>query len=112
MTQIVRNAATQPQPVPVYLPREWALSDTVRFLTADLAPAQQVRIWRGSLVGDDDVLVVLPVSADATTVAVVLNALGSAGREVESSPTIPTGGEPLVRVFARGAAALAVMRSP
>ncbi|GIV89186.1 MAG: hypothetical protein KatS3mg055_1704 [Chloroflexus sp.] len=112
MAQIVRNAATQPHPVPVYLPREWALSDTVRFLTADLAPAQQARIWRGSLVGDDDVLVVLPVSADATTVAGVLNALGSAGREVESPPTIPTGGEPLVRVFARGTAALAVLSTP
>ncbi|WP_322490210.1 ArnT family glycosyltransferase [Chloroflexus sp.] len=115
MAQIVRRAAAPDdasQTVPVYLPREWALSDTVRFLTSDLPLEQQPQIWRGTLDPDSAALVVLPAFADPREVAAVVNTLGSAAVEIVPTPTIPSDGEPLARVFARGAAALAVMRSP
>ena len=114
MAHIVRRAATPAdsiQRVSVYLPREWALSDTVRFLTIDLPPAQQPKIWRGAS-DDENTLVVLPAFADATEVATVLQALGPSAIEVFPTPTLPSGSEPLVRVFARGSAAIELMRAP
>gem|GEM_PF-6117989 len=95
----------------MYLPREWALSDTVRFLTTDLPLAQQPTIWRGAS-DDENTLVVLPAFADATEVATVLQALGPSAIEVFPTPTLPSGSEPLVRVFARGLAAIELMRAP
>ncbi|MDW8403355.1 glycosyltransferase family 39 protein [Chloroflexus sp.] len=116
MAQIARRAAAHAveaqTAVPVYLPREWVLSDTVRFLTSDLAPADRPRIWRGVLDSHTDALVVLPAFADPAEVDAVLNALGPAAVEVTPTPTIPADSAPLVRVFARGAAALALLRSP
>lgn len=115
MAQLVRRAAAPhdaTQTVPVYLPREWALSDTVQFLTAHLPPEQRPRIWRGTLDPDSDALVILPAFANPDEVAAVLRALGPTAVEIAPTPTIPTNAEPLVRVFARGAAAHAVMRSP
>lgn len=115
MAQIVRTAALQReqnQPkVTVYLPHEWALSDTVRFLTADLPPAQRPHIL-GNPIADGDVLVVLPAFADVEDVAAVLQALGPTAVEVLPTPTIPADGEPLVRVFGRGVAALELMKEP
>ncbi|WP_299644914.1 glycosyltransferase family 39 protein [uncultured Chloroflexus sp.] len=115
MAQLVRRAAAPhdaAQTVPVYLPREWALSDTVRFLTAHLPLEQRPRIWRGTLDPDSDALVILPAFANPDEVAAVLSALGPTAVEIVPTPTIPANAEPLVRVFARGAAARAVMRSP
>ncbi len=114
MAHIVRRAATPTdsvQRVSVYLPREWALSDTVRFLTTNLPPAQQPKIWRGAS-DDENTLVVLPAFADATEVATVLQALGPSAIEIFPAPTLPPGSEPLVRVFARGPTAIALMRDP
>lgn len=115
MAQLVRRAAAPhdaAQTVPVYLPREWALSDTVQFLTAHLLPEQRPRIWRGTLDPDSDALVILPAFANPDEVTAVLRALGPTAVEIAPTPTIPAGSEPLVRVFARGAAALEVIRSP
>lgn len=115
MAQLVRRAAAShdaAQTVPVYLPREWALSDTVQFLTAHLLPEQRPRIWRGTLDPDSDALVILPAFTNPDEVAAVLRALGPTTVEIAPTPTIPAGSELLVRVFARGAAALEVIRSP
>lgn len=112
MAQIAHLAAKRNEPaVTVYLPREWALSDSVRFLTSDLPPDRRPQIWRGTSAADN-VLVVLPAFANAEEVAAVLQSLGPTAVEVLPTPTIPADGEPLVRVFGRGVAALELMKEP
>ncbi len=114
MAQIARLPAASPDPVrqrvAVYLPKEWLASDTVRFLTANLAQPPQA--LTAATRPESDAIVILPASANADWVALALTALGPDAVEIESTPTLPAGSEPLVRVFARGAAAIALLSEP
>jgi len=96
------------QRVEVYLLKESAVSDTVRFLTADLP--QPPRVLTSATQPGPDVVVILPANADPDLVAFARAMLGSTAIEITPTPTLPVGSEPIVRVFARGDHAIAMLR--
>lgn len=84
----------------------------MRFLTADLRQPMYALTSSTRLPADADVVIVLPAQANAETVAFVQAMLGPTAIEITPTPTLPSGSEPLVRIFARGAAAIALMSEP
>ncbi|WP_298819010.1 glycosyltransferase family 39 protein, partial [uncultured Chloroflexus sp.] len=84
MAQLVRLPATSTHPawqrVEVYLLKESAVSDTVRFLTADLP--QPPRVLTSATQPGPDVVVILPANADPDLVAFARAMLGSTAIEI------------------------------